>query len=149
MDAEDFSRFVHIELADYISDVFDVPSHRPTVLFRYGLSSVMITFMEGDELMPSVIRFSVPLVKEVDDKDSRSLMRYLLRKNNSLFFSKVGIDEYGDIWLRAYVHADIADSGQFRAVVSEVAASSAKLSARIVTRWGGHRVPAYEGSHEH
>lgn len=78
-----------------------------------------------------LVLIGVPVAAKKNLKPSQDLYLKLLKYNNTVDSVKVGIDDDGDLFLRADVNGRTMDFQEFKEVVEQVAAATDELHSQI------------------
>ena len=77
--------------------------------------------------------FAVVLVKSKEMRPSQDLLYTILKYNNLADQVKAGINDEGDLFLRADINGRLMDLRQFQSVLEQVAAAADGLHGRIIS----------------
>lgn len=88
---------------------------------------VMVVTTPGGEL----VIFAVVIVKSKEMRPSQDLLYTILKYNNDADEVKAGINDEGNLFVRADINGRLMDLRQFQRVLEQVAAASDELHARI------------------
>ena len=90
---------------------------------------VMVVTSEGGEL----VIFAVVIAKSKEMRPNHDLLYTILKYNNLADHVKAGINDEGDLFVRADISGRLMDLPQFQSILAQVAAASDGLHGEIVS----------------